>query len=75
MENDIKLDDKLITEEISKGNIKRCPKCGQLTSKISGCNYLKCTICKIEWCWQCVRVKYKPINNGECCNDKSHNSH
>lgn len=53
----------------SLGKVIKCPVCGIHISKIDGCNYIKCTICKTEICFECVRIKYKE------CNDKSHNSH
>jgi len=67
----IKMDESLdnfIVEGLLNGTIKRCPGCGILTEKISGCNYLKC-ICGIEWCWLCNSIKY------QVCNNLEHNSH
>ena len=52
-------------------SLKRCPnkECGILTFKDGGCNYLKCTKCSTEWCWECNKIKYIERNN------KEHNSH
>ena len=69
MENE-ELTKRVIEKEIASGKIIRCInlKCGILTEKNGGCNYMKCTTCDIEWCWVCKRIKYKE------CNEKSHNS-
>lgn len=34
---------------------KPCPKCGIMTSKVSGCNHMTCTerTCRCDWCWVC----------------------
>mmetsp|Transcript_15029 Transcript_15029/g.24726 ORF Transcript_15029/g.24726 Transcript_15029/m.24726 type:complete len:289 (-) Transcript_15029:112-978(-) len=34
---------------------KPCPKCGIITSKVSGCNHMTCTerTCRCDWCWVC----------------------
>jgi len=36
-------------------NIRNCPnpKCKVITEKESGCNYLRCSRCTCNWCWQC----------------------
>ncbi len=48
---------------------KRCPQCTVITTKIDGCNYIQCTICDTEWCWECAGIKETQ------CTDRSHNSH
>ena len=74
----VKLD--YIAEGIANGTIKLCLFCERPGELASGCNYIKCPAkdCGGEWCWQCERPKYKPIEAKKeigCCNDKSHNSH
>eukprot|EP01012_Entosiphon_sulcatum_P059685 TRINITY_DN84194_c0_g1_i1.p1 TRINITY_DN84194_c0_g1~~TRINITY_DN84194_c0_g1_i1.p1 ORF type:complete len:565 (+),score=28.45 TRINITY_DN84194_c0_g1_i1:48-1697(+) len=32
---------------------KKCPKCSVPTSKVTGCNHMRCTRCEEEWCWLC----------------------
>ena len=66
------MEDDLVTSELASGVLKRCPKCGILTYKIDGCNYIKCgvSLCGAEWCWLCVQCK-----GGNGCTNKDHNSH
>eukprot|EP00013_Stygamoeba_regulata_P005934 CAMPEP_0177634498 /NCGR_PEP_ID=MMETSP0447-20121125/3399_1 /TAXON_ID=0 /ORGANISM="Stygamoeba regulata, Strain BSH-02190019" /LENGTH=557 /DNA_ID=CAMNT_0019136221 /DNA_START=113 /DNA_END=1787 /DNA_ORIENTATION=- len=47
--------DNLLEQMIQKGQIKRCPnpKCQTPSQKKEGCNYLVCTQCKQQWCWNC----------------------
>ncbi len=70
--------DTYIREGLASGNIRVCPHCESLGELVSGCNYIKCPACNGEWCWQCLKPKYKVIPSKValgCCNDKSHNSH
>ena len=30
-----------------------CPKCGYGTERSGGCDHMKCSQCKKEWCWVC----------------------
>lgn len=50
-------------------NIKNCVGCNHPIEKTGGCNFIKCKICKTEWCWICHREKKIE------CNEQSHNSH
>lgn len=63
------MQDLLIEKLLYEGIIKACPGCTILTEKMSGCNFIACTLCKKEWCWICQKIKYRE------CNDKTHNSH
>ena len=42
---------------IIKEKIKKCPKCGFLIKKNSGCNHMTCgnKACKFEFCWLCLQ--------------------
>jgi len=76
---------RLAAEEAATATVvKPCPWCGKATYLIDGCNYMKCSQsdpvsnCPCEWCFQCLRPKFKPISGKErlgCCNDPTHNSH
>jgi hypothetical protein len=71
------INDTLIEEALRNGTIKRCPNCQVYTEKISGCNYLECTLCKAQWCWQCIRLKnFSPAGDTTInCSEPTHNSH
>merc|ERR1712228_257023 len=49
----------------------KCPRCGILTEKTSGCNHMTCK-CKCEWCWVCgkeitnVGWHYNPLRPLSC---------
>ena len=47
--------------------IKRCPHCGIITEKSSGCNHITCSICNYVWCWLCSK-EYNSDHyiNGKC---------
>ena len=34
-------------------HLKECPNCKIMTLKNDGCNHIKCTYCRIDWCWIC----------------------
>ena len=36
--------------------VKKCPVCGIMTEKISGCNHITCTQCNSHWCWNCKEI-------------------
>jgi len=67
--------DEYIQEGLLNKTIKKCVHCDAFGELASGCNYIKCPICKGEWCWVCELPKYKEARNKPACNDKSHNSH
>ena len=41
------------TEKVIKSLTKPCAGCAVATQKSAGCNHMKCTRCKTEWCWLC----------------------
>jgi len=50
------LDEKLTTWAKSGSyDVQFCPKCCARIEKLSGCNHMKCTYCKYEFCWLCRR--------------------
>lgn len=40
-------------------DVKRCPMCRILIQRETGCNSMKCTFCKIKFCWGCEKTKYQ----------------
>lgn len=52
-----------------------CPGgCGFGIQKTGGCNYIRCSVCKAEWCWLCHKLKGFSSDNSKC-DDASHKSH
>merc|ERR1712154_462857 len=53
------LDDKLVSWAKDKNyDVQFCPKCFARIEKLSGCNHMKCSYCKYEFCWLC-RKEFK----------------
>mmetsp|Transcript_109478 Transcript_109478/g.290820 ORF Transcript_109478/g.290820 Transcript_109478/m.290820 type:complete len:522 (-) Transcript_109478:83-1648(-) len=56
---------------LAKMNTRKCPKCGVVTEKVSGCNHMTCT-CTCQWCWVCgqeitnVGWHYHPLKPFSC---------
>ena len=46
--------DKNLKKWKNKENSKRCPNCGIILIKNNGCNHMKCTNCKYDFCWFCM---------------------
>ena len=47
--------------------VKQCPKCKIYTEKNEGCNHMKCTECKFQWCWLCEKeYLYGHFESGLC---------
>lgn len=48
-------------------DMKNCPLCGVWTDKTTGCNHMKCSSCRYQWCWVCkgefVDNHYTDINS------------
>ena len=47
--------------------LKKCPHCGIITEKVSGCNHITCSKCNYQWCWLC-NGQYNPehFRQGKC---------
>lgn len=58
-------------QALAKINTHKCPQCGVLTEKTSGCNHMTCP-CKCQWCWVCgkeitnVGWHYHPLRPFSC---------
>ncbi|KAI3863284.1 hypothetical protein MKW92_016607 [Papaver armeniacum] len=54
----------LLNEKEIKRIAKKCPNCSMAISRISGCNHMRCTKCKTEFCYKCGDAYY----TGYCMN-------
>ncbi|KAH7825213.1 putative ubiquitin-conjugating enzyme E2-binding protein 1 [Monocercomonoides exilis] len=50
-----------------KKNTKPCPNCFKPIEKNKGCHYMRCTQCKHEFCWMCLRP-WSTHNDHFVCN-------
>ena len=56
-----KNEDKKLVSDWAKSqqfDVQFCPKCAARIEKLSGCNHMKCSYCKYEFCWLC-RKEFK----------------
>ena len=66
------VDEKSIQNHKVSHAIQDCPGCNHPINKVGGCNLIRCSICKIAWCWLCQRVKGDAEDQ---CHDRKHRSH
>ena len=45
------------TEKWIGNNTRPCPSCSVPISKDSGCNHMRCTHCRAQFCWACMQVR------------------
>lgn len=48
-------------------NAKKCPNCTAFIEKNSGCSHMRCTSCKFEFCWLCMRKYGGRHTTGDVC--------
>ena len=47
--------------------VKKCPHCGIIIEKQSGCNHITCSKCGHQWCWLCNKeYSQNHFIEGEC---------
>jgi hypothetical protein len=45
------------TQQWKTINTRNCPNCSSPIMKDGGCNHVKCTKCRIEFCWACMQSR------------------
>jgi hypothetical protein len=67
-----KTEEEVLSETYALENLQECPNCNIWVEKIDGCEYVMCTACHHEFCWDCLEphdhnmgahvhgAKYKP---------------
>lgn len=53
-QNKDKPEEEVLSEEYAKQNLQECPNCNIWVEKIDGCEYVMCTACHHEFCWDCL---------------------
>ena len=43
------------TEEWKRQNTKACPQCRMAIERTEGCDYMQCTACRHQFCWNCLK--------------------
>jgi len=49
-----KTEEEMLSEEYAKKNLQECPNCSIWVEKIDGCEYVMCSACHHEFCWDCL---------------------
>lgn len=70
------LGEQMLENALQEFTLQRCPTCRYVIDKIDGCNHVKCTNCKAEFCWVCHLLKGEVGIPDRCqWNHPTHNSH
>lgn len=56
---------KLLEGMLKTGEAMRCPRCDVILSKKDGCDWLCCSICKLEICWATKGPRWGPAGAGD----------
>ncbi|XP_065676325.1 ranBP-type and C3HC4-type zinc finger-containing protein 1-like isoform X2 [Hydra vulgaris] len=55
----------MFDEMIKRGDAMLCPSCLVMVQKKSGCDWLRCTMCKTEICWATKGPRWGPKGTGD----------
>lgn len=55
----------MLEELITRGDAMNCPKCKIILQKKSGCDWMKCTMCRTEICWATKGPRWGPNGPGD----------
>ncbi|XP_072013741.1 ranBP-type and C3HC4-type zinc finger-containing protein 1-like isoform X2 [Amphiura filiformis] len=50
---------------VRDGEAMKCPKCGIIVQKKDGCDWIRCTMCKVEICWVTRGLRWGPGGQGD----------
>ncbi|XP_065211548.1 uncharacterized protein LOC135839455 [Planococcus citri] len=56
---------KMLQTMLKKGTAMNCPKCAIILSKVTGCDWLRCSMCKTEICWVTRGPRWGPKGHGD----------
>ena len=51
---------------VRDGDAMNCPKCGIVVQKKDGCDWIRCTMCKVEICWVTRGMRWGPGVSASC---------
>ncbi|XP_069740444.1 ranBP-type and C3HC4-type zinc finger-containing protein 1-like isoform X3 [Narcine bancroftii] len=55
----------LLQALLKQGEAMHCPKCKIVVQKKDGCDWIRCTMCKIEICWVTKGPRWGPLGTGD----------
>ncbi|XP_038659624.1 LOW QUALITY PROTEIN: ranBP-type and C3HC4-type zinc finger-containing protein 1-like [Scyliorhinus canicula] len=55
----------MLTALLDCGEAMKCPQCKIVVQKKSGCDWLRCTMCKTEICWVTKGARWGPLGAGD----------
>ncbi|XP_067904722.1 ranBP-type and C3HC4-type zinc finger-containing protein 1-like isoform X2 [Heterodontus francisci] len=55
----------MLTALLCSGEAMNCPKCKIVVQKKSGCDWMRCTMCKTEICWVTKGARWGPGGTGD----------
>ncbi|KAK6981852.1 RanBP-type and C3HC4-type zinc finger-containing protein 1, partial [Biomphalaria glabrata] len=50
---------------VKDGEAMHCPQCSIIVQKKGGCDWIKCSICKLEICWVTKGPRWGPKGEGD----------
>lgn len=76
----LKETDQLVIDMLARNDAMTCPNCKAIVTKVSGCDAIKCSMCKMELCWATKKLRRGPNGcrcneNGKKCHPKCQNCH
>ncbi|XP_038067620.1 ranBP-type and C3HC4-type zinc finger-containing protein 1-like isoform X2 [Patiria miniata] len=55
----------MLEKMISSGEAMKCPQCSIIMVKKEGCDWIMCSMCKLEVCWVTKGPRWGPAGNGD----------
>lgn len=56
---------KMLERMVKEGQAMHCPKCNIIIQKKMGCDWLRCSMCKLEICWVTRGPRWGPLGKGD----------
>ncbi len=56
-------------ENAMGSEVIKCPRCACVLWKEDGCSAVRCTYCKIKFCWQCLKTEHQLAYHSHNCSN------